>query len=333
MAERLRVEVLDPELCPRFVGRWVSGVARRSVAELGPDAADGRRPASDQQRRRRLELRHDRARQADPRVRRRGRPRRPDHRPPGGAGRAHRDARPRPAHARRRDPGHRRSARSDRDRRGDGRCRLRGRGRRPPRSPSNRPSSTPSASGEPPSDTPFVRRPACASRRARSSGLARVGADRTAQLVADWAGGSIAPGAVDSNPVEPSPARVAFRPAPRQPAARNVIGGPRAGGPARPGRDRDGTCADRDPDHGRRGVAAAGARREHRRDVVRDGPVLATGPGRGSRCDRGGHPGPRLRDGAADPAAYAHARVPALSARGARHGSARRWRGRASARS
>jgi phenylalanyl-tRNA synthetase beta chain len=42
--------------------------------------------------------------------------------------------------------------------------------------------------------------------------LARVGADRTAQLVADWAGGSIAPGAVDSNPVEPPAARLAFRP-------------------------------------------------------------------------------------------------------------------------
>jgi phenylalanyl-tRNA synthetase beta chain len=43
--------------------------------------------------------------------------------------------------------------------------------------------------------------------------LARVGADRTAQLVADWAGGAIAPGAVDSNPIEPPAARVAFRPA------------------------------------------------------------------------------------------------------------------------
>ena len=37
--------------------------------------------------------------------------------------------------------------------------------------------------------------------------LARVGADRTALLVAEWAGGSIAPGAVDSNPVEPPTAR------------------------------------------------------------------------------------------------------------------------------
>ena len=43
--------------------------------------------------------------------------------------------------------------------------------------------------------------------------LARVGADRTAQLVADWAGGTIAPGAVDSNPIEPPASRVAFRPA------------------------------------------------------------------------------------------------------------------------
>jgi phenylalanyl-tRNA synthetase beta chain len=43
--------------------------------------------------------------------------------------------------------------------------------------------------------------------------LARVGADRAAQLVAAWAGGAIAPGAVDSNPAEPIAARVAFRPA------------------------------------------------------------------------------------------------------------------------
>jgi phenylalanyl-tRNA synthetase beta chain len=43
--------------------------------------------------------------------------------------------------------------------------------------------------------------------------LARVGADRTARLVADWAGGEIAPGAVDSNPVDPPTAYVSFRPA------------------------------------------------------------------------------------------------------------------------
>ena len=43
--------------------------------------------------------------------------------------------------------------------------------------------------------------------------LALVGADRTALLVAEWAGGSIAPGAVDSNSVEPPAVKVAFRPA------------------------------------------------------------------------------------------------------------------------
>lgn len=43
--------------------------------------------------------------------------------------------------------------------------------------------------------------------------LARLGADRTARLIAEWAGGRVAAGAVDTNPTEPSPARVAFRPA------------------------------------------------------------------------------------------------------------------------
>ncbi|MGO9206271.1 MAG: phenylalanine--tRNA ligase subunit beta [Candidatus Limnocylindrales bacterium] len=42
--------------------------------------------------------------------------------------------------------------------------------------------------------------------------LARVGADRVAQLIAAWAGGRVAPGRVDSAPVEPAPARVPFRP-------------------------------------------------------------------------------------------------------------------------
>jgi phenylalanyl-tRNA synthetase beta chain len=43
--------------------------------------------------------------------------------------------------------------------------------------------------------------------------LARLGADRAARLVAEWAGGSVAPGRVDTNPDEPEPSRVAFRPA------------------------------------------------------------------------------------------------------------------------
>ena len=43
--------------------------------------------------------------------------------------------------------------------------------------------------------------------------LARLGADRTARLVTEWAGGRAAAGVVDSNPSEPQPRRVAFRPA------------------------------------------------------------------------------------------------------------------------
>ena len=43
--------------------------------------------------------------------------------------------------------------------------------------------------------------------------LARLGADRTAQLIHEWAGGDVASGRVDTNPVEPGPRRVAFRPA------------------------------------------------------------------------------------------------------------------------
>ncbi len=43
--------------------------------------------------------------------------------------------------------------------------------------------------------------------------LARIGADRAARLVADWAGGTVARGRIDTNPAEPEPGRVAFRPA------------------------------------------------------------------------------------------------------------------------
>ncbi len=42
--------------------------------------------------------------------------------------------------------------------------------------------------------------------------LARLGADRTARLISEWAGGQVAAGAVDTAPQAPPPARVAFRP-------------------------------------------------------------------------------------------------------------------------
>lgn len=43
--------------------------------------------------------------------------------------------------------------------------------------------------------------------------LARLGADRAARLVREWAGGSVAAGTVDTDPREPEARRVAFRPA------------------------------------------------------------------------------------------------------------------------
>lgn len=43
--------------------------------------------------------------------------------------------------------------------------------------------------------------------------LARLGADRATHLIAAWAGGTVATGAVDTHPQEPPPRRVAFRPA------------------------------------------------------------------------------------------------------------------------
>jgi len=43
--------------------------------------------------------------------------------------------------------------------------------------------------------------------------LARLAADRATQLIAEWAGGTAARGVVDTNPGEPQPRQVAFRPA------------------------------------------------------------------------------------------------------------------------
>jgi phenylalanyl-tRNA synthetase beta chain len=48
--------------------------------------------------------------------------------------------------------------------------------------------------------------------KGQESRLAWIGADRTAQLVAEWAGGSVAPGRVDTAPGDPGPSRVVFRP-------------------------------------------------------------------------------------------------------------------------
>jgi phenylalanyl-tRNA synthetase beta chain len=49
--------------------------------------------------------------------------------------------------------------------------------------------------------------------KGQESRLARLGADRVAELIRAWAGGEVAPGRVDTAPDEPTPATVAFRPA------------------------------------------------------------------------------------------------------------------------
>jgi phenylalanyl-tRNA synthetase beta chain len=43
--------------------------------------------------------------------------------------------------------------------------------------------------------------------------LAKLGADRSALLISEWAGGTVATGVIDTNPTEPTPGRVPFRPA------------------------------------------------------------------------------------------------------------------------
>ena len=48
--------------------------------------------------------------------------------------------------------------------------------------------------------------------KGQESRLARLGADRTAQLIHAWAGGTVAPGRIDTAPDEPPPLRVPFRP-------------------------------------------------------------------------------------------------------------------------
>ena len=48
--------------------------------------------------------------------------------------------------------------------------------------------------------------------KGQESRLARLGADRTAELISAWAGGTVAGGRIDTAPDEPAPTRVAFRP-------------------------------------------------------------------------------------------------------------------------
>ena len=103
------VQVDDAGLCPRFVGRYVDALKIGPVAARGPAAPVGRRHAAGLERGRRQQLRHARAGQAHPHLRRRARwptativVRRAH------AGEMPRDARPRRARADARHAGHRR---------------------------------------------------------------------------------------------------------------------------------------------------------------------------------------------------------------------------------
>ena len=174
---------------------------------------------------------------------------------------------------------HRRPERAARDRRRHGRRRVRDRRTRRPTSSSNRRSSTRSASAGRRSATPSAPRRASASRRARSidsRSSARTGRPGS---ISEWAGGQVAAGAVDTNPTEPAPARVAFRPA----RVDRLLGTARSAQEQRRHRSAasasttepapaDARCARRG------GAAAARCRSGRRRDARRHDPDLAPRP-------------------------------------------------------
>ena len=145
--------------------------------------------------------------------------------------------------------------------------------------------------------------------------LARVGADRTARLIGEWAGGRVAPGVVDSDPgrAGAGPRRVPA--GPRQPAARDRRSTARSSarcsrGPgSRPSRPRPGPASASPRGTRPLDVEPGGADVVEaivptwRRDLAIEG-----------RRHRGDHPHPRLRHRPADPARHAHADVPPRSA-------------------
>jgi phenylalanyl-tRNA synthetase beta chain len=108
--------------------------------------------------------------------------------------------------------------------------------------------------------------------------LARLGADRAARLVAEWAGGSVARGRIDTAPSEPWPARVTFRPARVNRLLGTTIATPdqqaqllRVGIVTEPGSSRAGGAADR-------GVVVAGEPRPLTVDPGDDETVIAVVP-------------------------------------------------------
>ena len=147
---RADVEIVAGDRCGRFTSTVMSGVVVGPSADVDAAPPHGGRDATDQQRRRRQQLRDARAQPAEPRVR-------PRHarlrsatagvpHPAGGRGRDDDDARRQRADVhRRRSLDLRRRRPADRRRRRDGRARHRDHRRRRARSPSRSPGSRRSA--------------------------------------------------------------------------------------------------------------------------------------------------------------------------------------------
>ena len=212
--------------------------------------------------------------------------------------RAPRDARPRRARAASRDAAHRRPGRAARRSPGVmGGADVRGRARARPTSSSSRRSSIRSASAGRRSATPSGPRRACGSRRARSTDSR--GSAPTARPGSSPSGpaATVAPGAVDTNPTEPPPARVAFRPARVNRLLGTTFGTDEQRDAAGAGRRRDGAGAAGRRVVGRGRSAAARRGPGDGRGPRGDRPDLAARPrDRGGRR-RGGRPRPRLRAG------------------------------------
>ena len=152
--------------------------------------------------------------------------------------------------------------------------------------------------------------------KGQESRLARLGADRTARLIADWAGGAVAPGAVDTEPgrARPRAASRSGRRASTACSARRSTPDEQRALLARVGIETR-TCARRHSDPGRRRDAAARGRRRRRRGGHRrDRADLAPRPRRRGRHRRGGHPGPRLRARPERHAAHPDAALPSRPA-------------------
>ena len=226
------------------------------------------------------------------------------------AGRAPRDARPRRAGARSGDAAHRRSGRGAGHRRGHGRRDERGQPTRRRRSSSSRPIFDPVSIRRTGQRYALRSEASLRFEKGQEFRLARIGADRVAQLIVAWAGGEVAPGRVDTAPVEPEPARVAFRPARvnrllgTELDRRGPVGVPGAGG--RRDRARSGPGATIPVARGGRplDVPADGTGPD------RDRADLAGRPGHRGRHRRGGRPGRRLRVDRADAPGHRDAALP-----------------------